>query len=92
MRGKIIKVTPCRQQKFSLLGKKLKFPTTISIFYNLQIQKTICGNTVDKLAVDLYHTQRVKLFISIQYNVTIVTQTALNTEQHIYYLKVHILI
>ena len=44
------------------------------------------------VVVDLYHTQRVKLFISIQYNVTIVTQTALNTEQHIYYLKVHILV
>ena len=40
------------QQKFSLLGKKLKFAATMWIFYNLQIQKrivsaeTIHGNMV----------------------------------------------
>ena len=41
------------QQKFNILGKKLKFAATLCIFYNFQIQKrmifeeTICGRTIN---------------------------------------------
>ena len=51
---KLILLLALKYRIARILGKKLKFATTIQIFYNFQIQKrtvsaeTICGNAVTK--------------------------------------------